>query len=545
MKSIPFNRFTGTLALCLTLLGTNVFGAETNFVVQPPISTNQVGITLMLSTVQLQDTNYPLLSFAWLRDGVPLSDDGHVTGSQTDTLLIENATLEDAGTYTAQIFLQNALLAAPTSRVHLVDAPQVTGIRQENTGGTVRLIANATGGLLSYQWMWQGQDLVGATSSALVFANPYTDASAGYYMVRVTNLLGEAISPAPGYLLTKSAPSGTYEGLFYETNQVAHDASGYFQFTLSGSKSTFSGKLQIGRSRYPFSGKISASHEASVVITRKDGRPLDLHLQLVTINDDSKCVGTLTDGVWDATVLGHLVYYSTTRPTSLARNYTLALVNTNASLAEPNGSCSARLTVSAAGKVNLSGYSATGTSLSQSRGLSRSGFFPLYVVQNKGRERTLGWLRVVNQSASSVTGDSLVWTKEPGDQKFYPNGFYLSLSAVGSTWPTDTNAKLNFTDGVASFFGGDLFGTEYPAGDFVRVKSKDGRSFKASDAPEKVKISISRKTGILKGSLRHPATGKSLKIRGVALPQQNRARGFFLGREYSGNFTLAPNVAVP
>ena len=545
MKSIPFLRFNAALALCMTLLGAKAFGTDTNFVVQPPISTNTAGITLMLSVVQLQDTNYPLLSYAWLRDGTPLLDDGHVTGSQTETLMIEGATLEDAGVYTAQIFLQNALLSSPTSRVHLVEFPQVQGIRQENTGGTVRLVADATGGLLSYQWIWQGQDLPGATNSALVFANPYTDASAGYYMVRVTNLLGEAISPAPGFLLTKSAPSGTYEGLFYETNQVAHDASGYFQFTLSGSKSTFSGKLQIGKSRYPFSGKLSASHEASVVIARKDGRALNLHLQLVTINDDSKCIGTLTDGVWDATVQGFQVYYGKNRPTSLARNYTLALVNTNGSMTVPNGSCSARLIVSASGKATLSGYAATGVSISQSRGLSRSGFFPLYIAQSKGRERVIGWLRVVNQTASSITGDNVIWTKEPGDQKLYPGGFYIPLSAIGSAWPADANAKLNFNDGIASFFGGDLFGSEFPAGDFVRVTGKEGRSFKNSNAPEKVKISISRKTGVLKGSLRHPTTGKALKIHGVALYQQNRARGCFLGRDYSGNFTLMPNVPVP
>lgn len=543
MKSIL--RFNAALSFCIALIGTSVLGADTNFVVQPPISTNNIGVTLMLSVVQMQDTNYPMLSYAWLRDGTPLSDNGHVTGSQTDTLMIEGATLDDAGLYTAQIFLQNALLSSPTSRVHLLDIPQVQGIRQENTGGTVRLIADATGGLLSYQWMWQGQDLPGATSSALVFANPYTDASAGYYTVRVTNLLGQAMSAAPGFLLTKSAPSGTYEGLFYETNQVAHDASGYFQFTLSGSKSTFSGKLQIGKSRYPFSGKLSASHETSVTIQRKDGRSLDLHLQLVTTNDDSRCIGTLTDGVWDATVQGFLVYYNKNRPTSLGRNYTVALVNTNASTSEPNGSCSARLIVNSSGKVTLSGYAATGVSLSQSRGLSRSGYFPLYIVQSKGRERVIGWLRVANQASSSVTGDNVVWTKEPGDQKMYPGGFYISLSAVGSTWPSDSTGKLSFNDGIASFFGGELFGSEFPAGDFVRVTAKEGRSFKNSDAPEKVKISINRKSGVIKGTLRHPTTGKALKIRGVALPQQNRARGFFLGTGNSGNFTLTPNVAVP
>jgi hypothetical protein len=543
MKSIF--RFSAALSFCIALIGTRVLGADTNFVVQPPISTNNVGVTLMLSVVQMQDTNYPMLSYTWLRNGTPLSDNGHVTGSQTDTLMIDSATLADAGLYTAQIFLQNALLSSPTSQVHLLDNPQVQGIRQENTGGTVRLIADATGGLLSYQWMWQGQDLPGATSSALVFANPYTDASAGYYSVRVTNLLGQAMSAAPGFLLTKSAPSGTYEGLFYETNQVAHDASGYFQITLSGSKSTFSGKLQIGKSRYPFSGKLSTSHETSVTIQRKGERSLDLHLQLVTTNDDSRCIGTLTDGVWDATVQGFLVYYNKQRPTSLAKNYTLALVNTNASASEPNGSCSARLIVNSSGKATLSGYAATGVSISQSRGLSRSGYFPLYIVQGKGRERVIGWLRVANQTSSSITGDSVVWTKEPGDQKMYPGGFYISLSAIGSTWPDDPMGKLGFNDGIASFFGGGLFGSEFPTGDFVRVTAKEGRAFKNIDAPEKVKISINRKSGVLKGSLRHPITGKALTIRGVALYQQNRARGCFLGTGTSGNFTLMPNVAVP
>ncbi len=533
------------LALCGCLLGTRAWSAETNFIIQPAISTNLVGTTLMLSVLQLQDTNYPALAFRWFKDGALLSDTGKVTGSQTDTVLIEAAELENAGLYSVQVLLGSAQLAAPVSRVYLVEVPLVQGIRQENTGAGIRLVAEATGGLLSYQWTWQGQDMPGATARTLVFANAYTDANAGYYGVRVTNLVGEAVSAAPGFLLAKSAPSGTYEGLFYETAGVTYEASGFFQFTLTGSKRTFSGKLFMGQSRYSFSGKLSLTHEAATTILRKDGRALDLRFQLVTTNDDSRCYGTITDGVWDALFQGHLLYYTKANPTPLARNYTLALGNTNATATAPNGSGCARVVVSASGKVTLAGHTATGTSISQARGLSRSGTFPLYVVASHGRERILGWLKVTAQGSSSITGDNLVWTKAAGPEKLYSGGYSLALSAVGSPWPFGSAANLAFTDGIASFFAGDLFEEEVALGDFVRVRSKDGRAFNAKEAPERVQISIAKKTGLLKGSLRSPSTGKKMTIRGVAMPQQNRTRGYFLGPQASGNFTLVPTVGVP
>ena len=54
--------------------------------------------------------------------------------------------------------------------------------------------------------------------SALVFADAYAQASAGYYSVIITNPVRSVSWSGQGLLFTKPTPSGTYQGLFYDTN---------------------------------------------------------------------------------------------------------------------------------------------------------------------------------------------------------------------------------------------------------------------------------------------------------------------------------------
>src|SRR5258705_13388553 len=104
--------------------------------------------------------------------------------------------------------------------VHAVAAPSIQSLHAITAGTTVTFSANATGGLLSYQWSWQGQLIPGATNSVLTFPDAYADASAGFYSVSITNPVGATNFSGSAFLFTKPTPSGTYQGLFFDTNNV-------------------------------------------------------------------------------------------------------------------------------------------------------------------------------------------------------------------------------------------------------------------------------------------------------------------------------------
>jgi hypothetical protein len=525
----------------LLLLPSVVFAQDT-FVIQPLASTNIVGDSLQLTLMQVADTNYPALTYRWFYNGVPLSYTARINVFDSfGTLTLRDVVPGDAGSYSAQIFVDGFLLKSLSAAVYVIDVPVLQSIRQETSGPGIRLVAEATGGLLSYQWTWQGQPIPGATARTLFFANAYTDANAGYYGVSVTNLLGAVASTPPGFLLAKPALAGTYQGLFYDTNSFAEGSSGFFEFTVSGSKQTFSGKIRSGRDKYSFSGKFSLAQTAEVIVPRKGKGSLQLHLQLVSTNDNMRCFGTLTDGFWNAEWMGRMNYYSSRNLTALAGRYTVAFMNTNTAAGAPNGNGYAAIVVNQSGRVTFSGRTAEGTAISQSCNLAKAGEWPLWANVDRGRQQLLGWMRLNRQVNPTVSGDRLWWSKSPGGASLYPEGYFLPVKAAGSPWnPANNAALLGFTSGVASFYGGDLVTNGIPLWDSLAVSGSRGTSFSAPKTPERVSFAIKRSTGVLSGSLVNPLTGAKLRIQGVGLPQQNAARGYFLGREGSGYFSLTP-----
>jgi len=78
-------------------------------------------------------------------------------------------------------------------------------------GSTVQFSVGASGGLLNYQWNFNGTALSGATGSALALTNVQTNA-AGSYTVVVTNVAGSVTSAAATLTVTNPditlSPSG-------------------------------------------------------------------------------------------------------------------------------------------------------------------------------------------------------------------------------------------------------------------------------------------------------------------------------------------------
>jgi len=536
------------LLLCLAWLSAwapNRLVADTTFSIVPPATTNMVGDTIQLSLQRTGDDSQTF-AFQWSKDGTNLVDGDRLNGTQTPTLIISPAQMGDAGTYSlsfSNVVSTNIVLVTVQSQVYLIDTPHIDDLYMQSIGAGVRFTVVASGGLLSYQWIWQGQDILGATNSILNYADAYTMANAGYYAVRVSNPVepGGVTSDPNALRLTKPTPSGTYQGLFYQDGEVTTDSCGFFQYTLSASKRTFSGKITMGASSYSFSGTFSPEHDSSVTVSRKDGPPLAMKLQLLTLNNTPQVTGSVSDGNWTVPLLGNRLYFGSQNPTPLAGAYTLVLRNTNSPGNVPNGSSYGAVVIQKSGQITFNGKTADGSAVSQSCGLARYGDWPLYLRPNKNQGRLIGWLTVTNKASGSIGGGNIDWIKDADGNPVYPQGFSIALQPLGSTYvKPGTNSVLRMTNGVAGFFGGNLSDPSSATWDYVKIAIKPPASFKAEESTEGVKLSVNKANGVLSGSFVSLATGVRTPIYGAILQQQNAGGGYFLSTNASGAFTLLP-----
>jgi hypothetical protein len=509
-----------------------------------PLSvTNLVGSTVVLVGPSADN----IVGYQWLKDGQTLADNARVSGSESAVLAIAEAMLEDTGTFTLTGMVDtNGLQTLTNFVVYVLDRPAIQSFVPLSSGGDVTFNVGATGGLLAYQWFWQGQPIPGATGSNLVFLNAYVTASAGYYSVLVTNPVGQASSPAPGLLFTKPAPQGTYQGLFFDPNpgNLMLGSSGFFQYTISGSHRGFTGKIVMLTESFPFSGAFSLAHDSQVTVKRRNRASLQLAFQLVTTNNMVQVIGTVSAETWLSTLRGNQLYYSARNAYPRAGKFALSVQETNfTSDVGPDGAGYGAVQIAKDGTVTVSGQAADGAAWSQSCGLSKIGDWPLYAVMYGGAGCMFGWLNVQPQAGSSIRGDSIYWVKLPASTKLYPGGISATLRAQGSTYVvTPGVAVLPFVKGVAAFTGGDLFSQHLPVWDFVKVTRPGPASFfVAEPGAENLALSVNRANGVVSGGFVDFVTGRRASIKGIILQQQNLAPGYFLSTNSSGYFTLAPS----
>ena len=520
------------------------------FTVDPPATTNLVGDGFALMVLQDGSAPDPGLQFRWFKGVTNVVDDDIISGSESSILTFRNATLAQSGAYRASVSYTGAIQGWATSAVYVIAEPEIQNIFLTPNGAGVTFTAEATGGLLAYQWRWQGQDIIGATNSTLRFTDAYAQASAGYYSVVITNLLGVAASSPNAVLFTKIAPSGVYQGIFAMDDGVAPDSAGSFAFTVSSSARTYSGRFYSGGNIWRKSGTFALDHTFAITLPRTNGSDLVLDMQFITTNDAPQVVGTVSDGSSVGTVRGYRLYYSVARPTTLAGRYTLALVNTNwpiltgsASVLAPAGDGCATVLVQKSGLVAISGRVADATAFSQGWSLSRLGDLGVHAQMLGSRAQLLGMLKFANQAGGNIRGGPMTWMKVPNAADgYYPDGFYLNLQPAGSTYVPTNSPILSFTNGVATFYGGDLFDGESAIWNFARVYLKPPLKLIPELGPENLTLTINKINGVINGSFTDLATGRRAPLLGVVLQQQKCGRGFFLSTNSAGGLTLMPAV---
>jgi hypothetical protein len=146
----------------------------------------------------------PTLTYGWLKDGVPLSDGGNISGSETASLTVSDLSFSDAGGYSVSVTNGLGSVVQSTAAQLNITDPAIIGQPESSTnnyGTTASFQVTAEGqSSISYQWYQQGVGplsdgggISGSQSNTLTLTGvSYTNA--GTYYVTATDLNGSAPS---------------------------------------------------------------------------------------------------------------------------------------------------------------------------------------------------------------------------------------------------------------------------------------------------------------------------------------------------------------
>jgi len=353
---------------------------------------------------------------------------------------------------------------------------------------------------------------------------------------------GPTLPPAPGdshstaFTNSLAAVSGTYAGLFYDrTNGVNLGSAGYFS-AVTTTRGSYSAKLSFGGRTYTISGGFNNAGHATAVISRGITRALTIQLQLTDAAGGEQMRGTISDGNWTSDLLANRVVYSKAlNPAALAGNYVMRLPGDTQSANSPGGDSFGTVKVDASGNVVWGGSLSDGTKVSQKSAVSAQGTWPLYVSLYGGKGCAMGWVQFTND----VLNGSVVWLKSSGVAgKHYPGGFtnQLEVSGVPYRPPPIGTRLLDLNDGTGSLIltGGGLGS---PASTSLRLELNN----KATDlSGHKLSLTLTPTTGLFRGTVLNPDTGKPVSFQGALFPDWNVGLGYFLTPNLSGQVYLAP-----
>lgn len=156
---------------------------------QPVLSiTSQPSSQTMASggdyTLSLSVDSTDSYTVTWLKNGVSIG--------QANSLLLNNLTVSDTGSYSCQVVSGNLSSSCSAFTLTVMDAPSIVqspGNSIVTEGDNASLSVVAEGSDLSYQWYRDGVAVSGATSSNLNLGNVAQQDAGSYYCV-VSNSVG-------------------------------------------------------------------------------------------------------------------------------------------------------------------------------------------------------------------------------------------------------------------------------------------------------------------------------------------------------------------
>jgi len=328
--------------------------------------------------------------------------------------------------------------------------------------------------------------------------------------------------------------AGTFNGLFFDTNEVQISSSGCFSLTMK-EDGTYKATIQNKGTKYSVKGTFDSNGQAQNTIKRAGTNPLTVNWQGL-LNDSDYLSGTVVDGEAVAQLAGGRDVFNSGHPAPQAGQYTLIIPGIVDSTASPAGDGYGTITVDAEGVVHFKGKLADGIMAVQNVALSRNGEWPVCISLHGGKGILIGWLQFVDDAAKGNAGTgneiagTLRWIKPAiASGKLYKQGFSVNSDAIGSRYvpPTGTDNMLQITDGIVTLNGGNLPFSINPV--------TFGPSSKlVNDGPNTLKLTFTPASGLFSGTFKKTGTSKTYNIKGAVLQKQNYGSGYAPGSDQSG-----------
>lgn len=340
--------------------------------------------------------------------------------------------------------------------------------------------------------------------------------------------------------------TGAYHGLFFNTNQVDQQSSGYAALTVTPF-GAFSGYLLMGPARLTVSGRFHLDGTAQVNVSRQGWTtPISLDLTLGGEAGSPEIRGVVSgNSVWTATLLAFRAPFDgKTRIAPSAGRYTLVLPGVPGSQMEPGGDGYLAVSVARNGQIQASGNLADAATVLRTTPLLANNYWPLYVPMYEGKGSLMGWLWFTNVSPS-LRGE-LNWIRPPVvSAKRYPGGFVELIDVLGSAYhaPGAGKNQLTYTNAEFIAIGGNLPAAGPGTVGALTNDFQFGRNNRVFQAPagSKLAITFNPENGLFGGSVRDTNSNRTLSFTGAVLPEWEVARGYFLGTNQSGRILLQPS----
>jgi hypothetical protein len=475
----------------------------------------------------------PPFGYQWRKNGAALADSTHLSGTQSNLLMISSAMTNDSGRY-ALVITNSA--GSITSRVATLTVTNPTLWTM-----TVQIIGNGTVSPdYNRQALTIGRNytMTATPGSGYAFSKwtggIYSTAPALVFVMQRALVLQANFVPSPFLPFT-----GTYNGLFYDTNGLGQLSSGCITLNLA-SPGSFSGSLQIGKSKWALAGYFDVNGNATTTVNRGVMVPLTVALQLDLSGNSNQLTGTVTasDNSWTAELTAVLTgkFNVDDNPCPAAGTYSLLIPGTPGATQSPAGDGYGNVQVTTAGNVTLSGVLADGTAVTQSGTLSPSGQWALYAPLYVGRGYLLGWLTFTNNPEGDIAGWLGWFRPAQPSSALYTMGFSVMTEAIGSQYtqpPTGTRV-LNFTNGRVILSDGNL------SESFTNQVWLNTDNTVVNLGSNGLQLTITVANGLFSGKAQDPATGKYQSFKGIVLQKQNAAGGFFLNQYQSGEVFFGP-----
>jgi hypothetical protein len=233
---------------------------------------------------------------------------------------------------------------------------------------------------------------------------------------------------ASGDAFNYVATNAAFNGLFYPSNNVATNNSGYFS-ARSTTKSKFSAKFRFASKQYSLSGVLSTNDGSfSGQIVRKGMSNLVVTLQ-TGFDGGNVWKGTITDGAFLADLVAvRTVITSKTNPAPQTGIYALTIAGSVSSPVLTNGP--GTLTVTSSGIAKTKAVLGDGAKMSQSTTVNVNGQLPFFGSLYSKKGSILGWLTFTNTVGDELNG-SVDWFKPAGLETNNPNGFSFTTPLTG------------------------------------------------------------------------------------------------------------------